>query len=196
MSRNRGSVLDIPVLGGHALDASADANVNHARLDLVDDVDGGLETRGALAVEGADGSSLGEASDESGGAHFGGATSGSQDSADSDVLNEGGVDLGAFEEGLEGTGHQVGGLGVLEAALATLGEGRAEGRSDDDLRGGRLDRGNTGERWTRGAYIVGILLEDLVLAASGKLAAKLSQSLEGCLGGSRVSMKQGGRLGV
>lgn len=135
-----------PVLCAHALDASADANLNHAGLDLVGDVDAGLEAAGALAVEGADGGGLGEAGDEGGGAHLGGAASGGEHLAYADVLDEGGVDLGALNQALEGAGHEVGRLRVLEAALAALGEGGTETcRHDDLLRPQRLV-GVQGER--------------------------------------------------
>lgn len=174
--------VNLPVLRGHALDTSANADLDHAGLDLVDDVDASLETRRALAVEGADGSGLGEASDEGSGAHLGSTTAGGKDGADGDILDQGRVDLGALKEGLEGAGDEVGSLGVLEATLATLCEGRSESCGDDDLgRRGLLERLIICRYRDAGAYIVGVLLEELLLvAAAGELASQLSQSLEGC----------------
>lgn len=120
----------------HALDTSTDANLNHAGLDLVGDVDAGLQARGALPVEGAHGDGVGEAGDQAGGAHLGGAAAGGEDGADANVLDQGGVDLGAVDDALEGAGDQVRGHGVFEAALAALCECRPEAGRHDDLGGG------------------------------------------------------------
>lgn len=125
--------IHIPVLCAHALDTGADTNLNHASLDLVRDIDTGLETARALAVESADGRGLGEAGDEGSGAHLGGTASGCEHLADADVLDQLGVDLGALDQALEGAGHQVSGLRVLEAALTALGEGGTETCRYDDL---------------------------------------------------------------
>lgn len=123
----------IPILCAHALNTSTDTNIDHTGGDLVGNVDAGLETRGALSIECASGSALGEASEEGGGAHLGGTTAGGEDGANADILNEVGVNLGALEDGLQDTGHEVGGLGILEATLATLGEGGTAAGGDDDL---------------------------------------------------------------
>lgn len=140
-SGNSGSRdVNLPVLRGHALNTGANADLDHAGLDLVDDVNASLQTRRALAVEGADGSGLGEASDEGSGAHLGSTTAGGKDSADGDILDEGRIDLGALKESLEGAGDEVGSLGVLEATLATLCEGRSEGCGNDNLGRGVLER--------------------------------------------------------
>ena len=72
-----------------------------------------------------------------GGAHLGGATAGGEDGADADVLDEVGVDAGAGDDSLEGTDHEVSGLGVLELALSALAEGCAEACCDDDLDRGK-----------------------------------------------------------
>lgn len=165
-SHMEGRTSNVPVLCAHALDAGADANLNHAGLDLVGDVDAGLEAAGALAVEGADGRGLGEAGDEGGGAHLGGAASGGEHLADADVLDEGGVDLGPLNQALEGAGHEVGGLRVLEAALAALGEGGTETCRHDDLlcpqrlvgvRGGKRCIGSLG------TYIIWALDQEALL---------------------------------
>lgn len=76
----------------HALDTSANTNVNHTRLDLVGNVDAGLQAGGALAVEAADGRRLREARDKAGSAELCGATARGKDVADADILDEGRVD--------------------------------------------------------------------------------------------------------
>lgn len=131
---------DVPVLRAHALDTGTDADLDHAGPDLVGDVDAGLQTTRALSVEGPDGRRLGEAGDQGGGAHLGGATAGSQDLTDGDILDERGVDVGPLNETLQGPGHQVGGLCVLEAALAAPGEGGAETCCYDDLHSGEDEK--------------------------------------------------------
>lgn len=129
------------VLQRHALDAGADAHVDHARADRVRDVDARLQPAGALAVDRLDGRAGGEAGGERRGAELGGAAAGGKDGADGDVLDEGGVDGGAGREGLEGVHEQVGGGGVFEQAFAAAGEGRAEGAGDDDVGGGFEEEG-------------------------------------------------------
>lgn len=121
------------ILSGHGLDTGADADLDLAGADGVGNVNAGLETGRALAVEGVDGGGVGEAGNESGSAHLGGATTGGEDGADNDILDQGGVDLGALDDGLEGTSHQVGGGCVLEATLSTSCDGRPEGSGNDDL---------------------------------------------------------------
>jgi hypothetical protein len=151
---------NVPVRCAHALDTSADANLDHTRLDLICDVDTSLKAGGALAVEGADGGSLGHTSNKGSGAHLSGATAGSQDLAYTDILDEGRVDLGAVEQALEGASHEIGGVSVLEGALAAFGEGGAEAGGDND--------------------IVGVLLKQLVAAGlgAGQLAGDLRQTVE------------------
>lgn len=124
---------NLPIVHAHALDTSTDTDINHTRLDLVGNINAGLQTRRALSVQRAHRGSLCEASDKRRRAHLGRAAAGGEHSADGNVLNEGRVDLGAVEDGLEHAGHDVGGVGVLEAALAALGEGASAARSDDDL---------------------------------------------------------------
>lgn len=130
----------LPVLRGHGLDTGTDTDVDHASLDLVGDVDAGLQAGRALAVQGADGSGVWEASDESGGPHLGGAAAGGQDGADADILHEAGVDVGALNDAPQRAGHQVGGHGVLEGALATLCESRSEACRDDNLSGRKREK--------------------------------------------------------
>lgn len=124
---------DLPVVCAHRLDASADTDLNHARPDLVGNVNAGLQTRRALTVEGADRGALGEAGHQGSGAHLGGATAGGQNGADADILNQGRVYLGPADDALEGTGHEVCRMCVLEATLTTLGERCPEAGGDNDL---------------------------------------------------------------
>lgn len=65
--------------------------------------------------------------------------------------------MGAVDDGLENAGHDVGGLRVLEAALAAPGKGASAAGGDD--------------------YIVGALLEHLVPTASGLVAGELGSDL-------------------
>ena len=109
------------------------ADLDHACLDGVGDVDARLEAGRALAVQRLDSGSYWEAGGQRGCAELGGTASWGEDGADGNVFNEGGVDAGAFNEGLEGAVEEVGALGVFEAALAALGKGGAEGACYDDL---------------------------------------------------------------
>ena len=127
----------LPVLQAHALDTSSDANLDHARLDGMSDINAGLQAGRALSVQGPDRSRDGEASSQGGSTELGGATSGRQDRANSDILDEGRVDLGALDERLEGADEQVCGRSILESSLAALGEGSSEGRRHDDLENAR-----------------------------------------------------------
>lgn len=145
------------VVLAHALNTGTDTDVDLTSADLVGNVDASLETRRALTVEGADSDRLGEASVQAGGAHLSSTTTGGKDSSNADILNESGVDLGSFDGGLEDTSHDVGGGGVLEGTLASTGEGASASSGDND--------------------IVGALLEDLVLTASGRVASDLATNL-------------------
>jgi len=127
--------VNLPVLCAHALDTSANANLDHTGTDLVSDVDAGLQARGALAVEGADSRRFGETGYEGSGAHLGGATAGRQDLANAYIFYERGVDAGACDYTLQCAGHQVRCLCILEGALAALGEGRSQAGGHDDLDG-------------------------------------------------------------
>lgn len=117
----------------HALNTGTDADVNHTRLDLVRNVDTGLETGRALSVEGANGRCFGQTGNEGSGAHFGSTTAGCENSPDSDVFDEGRVDLRSLEDGLEDAGHEVLRGSVLEATLAALCQGTAAAGCDNDL---------------------------------------------------------------
>ena len=121
------------VLSGHGLNPSTDSDLDHAAADRVGNIDASLQTRRALAVEGVDGSGDGEAGDQGSGTHLGGTTAGGKDGADNDIFDELGLDLGALKDAFQGTGQEVRGKGVLEGALAALGDGRPESAGDDDL---------------------------------------------------------------
>jgi hypothetical protein len=120
-------------LGRHALNTCADANVNHASLDGIGNVDTSLEARGALSVQALDGGIGGESGGQSSGAELGSTASRGEDGTNGNVLNEARVDAGSLDEGLEGANEKVCGLGVFEAALAALGHGCSESAGDDDL---------------------------------------------------------------
>lgn len=53
--------------------------------------------------------------------------------SEADILNQAGVDVAALLDLLEEGVDEVLEAGVLEAALLGLGEGRADGKSDDDV---------------------------------------------------------------
>ena len=88
-----------------------------------------------MAVQGLDCGGFREASDQSSGAVFCGTTAGSKHAADRDVFDKCRVDLGAGDQIGECVGQQISRHCVFEEALATLGEGRAEGAGDDDIVG-------------------------------------------------------------
>lgn len=86
-----------------------------------------------MSVKPSDGGFLSEASNKGGRAELGGAGAGSKHIANGDILNEGRVDLGALENGLEDTSEEITCGCVLEGSLAALGEGGAASGGDDDL---------------------------------------------------------------
>lgn len=91
------------ILGGHALNSGADANVDHARLQSIGDVDDGLQPTRALTIQTLDSSGLGEASHKSSGAEFGRTTTGGENGANSNILNRLGVNPALVYHGLEDT---------------------------------------------------------------------------------------------
>jgi hypothetical protein len=131
------------VLGRHALDTSTDTNVDHARLQSVGNVNDGLQTARTLSVQGLDSSSLGETSHEGGGTELGSTTTGRQDGADSNILDGVGVDTTLVDHGLEDTSKQVSSSSVLEATLATLGQGSPQSTCHDDIIGVFLGDGGS-----------------------------------------------------
>lgn len=86
-----------------------------------------------MSVQGAHGGSLGEAGHEAGSAHLGRTTARGEDSSDADILDKGGVEFGAVDNGSQDTSNEIGSLGVLETTLTTLGEGSTASGGNDDL---------------------------------------------------------------
>lgn len=86
-----------------------------------------------MSVQSLDCGCDGESSCKSSGTELSSSTTGGENGADRDIFDEAGVDLGALDEGLEGTEEEIGSGGVLEATLSTLGDGCAESASYDDL---------------------------------------------------------------
>jgi hypothetical protein len=84
----------------HTLHTSADANINHARLNLMSNLDDGHETRGALSVYGVKTGGIGDSGDEGGCTGDGGTTAGGADRSYGDVFNEGGVDARGLDNSL------------------------------------------------------------------------------------------------
>jgi len=151
-----GETEDVPVVRRHGLHARTDADLDHPRRDGIRDIHTRLQAAAALAIQAPHGRGVGEPSREGGGAELGGAAAGRQHGADGDVLHELGVDARARDQGLERADDEVRGGRVLEAALAALGEGRAQRRRDDD--------------------VVGVLLEELGQARGLQVAGDLGGS--------------------
>lgn len=125
--------LDSPVVHAHALSTSTNTNINHTSLDLVGNVDAGLQSGRALSVECSDSCILGEASNKGSSTKLGSTSARSKHVADGDILNEGRVDLGTLDNGLQDAGKEIACGCVLEGSLAALGEGGTAGSGDDDL---------------------------------------------------------------
>lgn len=121
----------------------------------------------------------GETSDQSSGTELGGASTGRKDGADSNVFNEGRVDLGALDECLESSSEEICSCCILESALAALGEGCSESASYDDLytakavlsararKGWRPKQKGTGKK-----YIIWALLQKLCLGRGTALGSR------------------------
>lgn len=131
------------VLRRHALNTSTDTNIDHAGLQSVGNVGDGLETTRTLAVQGLDGSRLGEASHEGGSTELSSTTTGRQDGANGNILNSARVDAGLVDNGLEDTGKQVSSSGVLEATLTTLGQRSSQSTCHDNIIGVFLGDGGS-----------------------------------------------------
>lgn len=149
------------VLRRHALNTSTDTNIDHARLQSIGNVNDGLQTARALTVQGLDRSSLGEASDEGSGTELSSTTTGRQDGADGDILDDVGVDAALVDHGLEDTGEQVSSSGVLEATLATLGQGSPQSTCHDNIIGVFLGDGGS-SLLAGGAEVGGNLVQALL----------------------------------
>jgi hypothetical protein len=61
-----------------------------------------------LPVQGLDGGRDGKSGGEGSSAELGSSTTGCEDGTDGDIFDELRVDLGAFDEGFESTGEEVG----------------------------------------------------------------------------------------
>ena len=121
----------------HHLDAGGDDDVVGAGDDALRGEVGGLLRRAALAVDGGGGHLFGEPGGEHGVApdvHALGADL--HDAAHDHVLDEGGVEVVALDEGLQGLGGQVDGVPAGQLAVA-LAAGGADGVDDDG--GGHRD---------------------------------------------------------
>jgi hypothetical protein len=87
-----------------------------------------------LSVQALDCGGSWEAGCESSSTELSGSTTWCKHTSDCDIFDEGGINLGALDQGLEGTVEEVRASCVLEATFTTLGEGGAEGAGYDDLR--------------------------------------------------------------
>jgi len=131
------------VLRRHALDTGTNPNVDHAALESTGNVDDSLQATRALTVQGLDSGSLGETSHEGSGTELSSTTAGRQNGADSDIIDDLGVDATLVDHGLEDTGEQIGSSGVLETTLATLGKGSPQSTCHDNIIGVFLGDGGS-----------------------------------------------------
>lgn len=120
--------------GRHELCAQGNADVDRAQGDLIGDVLHGLQTRRAEAVDRGATGRVRDASGQGGGADQvrGFAVI---DVTETDVLDEGRVQVGLAYDFLQQRVQQVVQVGVFEAAFHGLGERRAEGEGDDHIIG-------------------------------------------------------------
>ena len=99
---------------GHGLDTGTDTDVNQTGLDVGGNVDDGLETGRALTVGGVDRGLIGVSGVESSHAGDGGTTGSLENVSDADIVNDGGVDLGAVLDGSENSGQKILTEGVMK----------------------------------------------------------------------------------
>lgn len=115
-----------------------------------------------MTVQALHGGARGEAGHESGSTELSSTTTGGEDGAHSNVLNDARINAALVQKSLEDTGKQISTSGILEATLTTLGEGGAEGTCHDN--------------------IIGVLLDDSggsLLAARAEVGGNLIQTLLG-----------------
>lgn len=134
-------MINIPVLRAHALNTSTNTNINHTRLQRIRNIHNSLQTTRALSVQTPNRGRLGEPSNKSSGTELSGTATRGKDRANSHVVNELGVNAAAVDDGLEDTGQDISGRGVLETALSTLGDGAAQSACHDDIIGVLLGEG-------------------------------------------------------
>ena len=151
----------IPILSGHALHTSANAHVNHPRLDSIRNIRNRLQTTGALSVQSLDRGGLGEASNQGCGAEFSGTATRREDGSNRDILHQVGINLALIDDRLEHTGQHVSCSGVFEATLSALGQGSAQRTCYHDVIGVFL-RDGSGALFATGAEVGGNLGETLL----------------------------------
>jgi hypothetical protein len=125
--------LDIPILSAHALNTSTNTNINHAAANSVRNINNSHQATGTLPVQALDRGGRWESGCKSCTTELGGATTWCKHTPDGNIFDEGGIDLGALDECLEGTVEEVSTGCVFETTLSTLGEGGTEGACYDDL---------------------------------------------------------------
>ena len=118
---------------GHDLDPAADDHVVGAGDDALGPEVEGLLARAALAVDGGGRHRLGEPGGQDGAAaDVERLLADLHDAAHDHVVDQGGVEVVALDEGLQGLGAEVGGVPVAELAVA-LAPGGANGVDDDGV---------------------------------------------------------------
>ena len=103
-----------------------------AKGDLVSNLVDGSETGRALSVQTVTAGRVGDASPERTHTSLCGASTWGEDGTDGDILDELGVDLGLSNDTLQGPAEHLLGGALREAALLGLGDGRSQGRDNDD----------------------------------------------------------------
>lgn len=129
------------VLTAHTLNASTDANLDHARLDGIGNLDTCLQARAALSVQRVHAGAVRETGSQSSSTELSGTSAGRQHTTDGDVFNQRWIDVGTFNQGPECTVEKVGGGRVFETSFAPLGQGGAETCCYDNIIGALLEDG-------------------------------------------------------
>lgn len=158
----------------HALNTRTNTNIDHAGLQSIGNVDDGLESTGALTVQGLDSGSLRKTGNESSSTELSGTTTGREHRADSNILHGLGVNATLVNHGLENTGQHVRSSGVLEATLATLGQSCSQSACHNNIIGMFLGESGSSLLAT-GAEVGGNLVQTL-LGCTCFLARRVHQS--------------------
>ena len=122
----------------HTLHPRTNAYINHPHPNHTCNIYHRLQPTRALPIRTPHRRALREPRRQRRSPELGRATAGREHVANSDILDEGGVDAGACDEGFEDSVEEVGAVGVFELTFAAAAEGSAEGGGYDDLSGGRM----------------------------------------------------------
>lgn len=107
-------------------------DVDLAEGNLVGDLVNSSQAGRALTVQAVAAGSVGDTGPEGTHTSLGGSTTGGENSTDSNILDELGVDLGLGENTLEGPAEQLLGSALSKTTFLGLGDGGSESRDDND----------------------------------------------------------------